>query len=353
MNPDWSAPQLAVIIPTLNEAAALPLLLADLGAQSGVSFEVVVSDGGSTDDTRALAAAALARCGLAGQVVCGAPGRGRQLNRGAAQTTAGWLLFLHADSRLVEPTALADGLALLAGEQVGTVAGHCTLVFDLPVGERNVGYYLAELKARLGFPATIHGDQGLWVPRSLFLSAGGFREDLPVLEDTLFVEALRPLVAWRRLPVVLATSPRRFHSEGFRERQLLNALLVNFAMIGWMTPLQTLPGLYREQGHSGPLDPAPFFLRLAELLAALPARERLCIWYRTGAFVRDNAWQLLLRRHARRAFAAGLPVDGVDLSGLRRGRRWLQRFLGHPGGSLAAMILTWLWFRTRPYKIRL
>lgn len=348
MKPAGTAPQLAVIIPTLNEAAALPLLLADLGAQSGVAFEVVISDGGSTDGTPDLAAAALARCALAGRVVSGPPGRGRQLNRGAAETRADWLLFLHADSRLGEPTALAVGLSRLTAEPYGTVAGHCTLTFDLPAGERDFGYYLAELKARLGFSATIHGDQGLWVPRALYARAGGFREDLPVLEDTLLVEALRPLVAWRRLPVRLATSPRRFRSEGFRERQLLNALLVNFAMIGWMTPLQTLPGLYREQRRSGPLDPVPFFLRLDELLAALPLRERLGLWYRTGAFVRDNAWQLPLRRRARRAFAAGLPIDGVDLAGVRCGRRWLQRFLGHPVGSLAAMILTWLWFRTRP-----
>lgn len=348
MRSEEGHPELSVIIPTLNEALALPLLLSDLAAQQEVACEVLVSDGGSTDGTPELAAAALASHGLAGRVVCGPPGRGRQLNRGAAQTTAGWLLFLHADSRLVEPTALADGLALLASEQAGTVAGHCTLAFDLPVGERDLGFFLCELKARLGFPATIHGDQGLWVPRSLVLSAGGFREDLPVLEDTLFVEALRPLVAWRRLPVRLVTSPRRFRSEGFRARQLLNALLVNFAMIGWEQPLHVLPGLYREQGRSAPLDPAPFLCRLDALLAALPVRERLCLWYRTGAFVRDNAWQLLLRRHARRAVATGLPVDAVDLGAIRCGRRRVQALLGHPGGSLAAMLLTWLWFHTRP-----
>ena len=59
-------PELSVVIPTLNEAQALPLLLADLAAQAGVACEVLVSDGGSADGTREVATASLAQHGLAG-----------------------------------------------------------------------------------------------------------------------------------------------------------------------------------------------------------------------------------------------------------------------------------------------
>ena len=69
--------RLSIVIPTLNESAALPLLLADLSPLLGTLAEVIVSDGSSTDDTVAIAAAAGAR------VVVAPRGRGAQLREGA------------------------------------------------------------------------------------------------------------------------------------------------------------------------------------------------------------------------------------------------------------------------------
>jgi len=43
---------LSIIIPTLNEADHLPALLDDLKRQKGISLEVLVGDGGSSDATR-------------------------------------------------------------------------------------------------------------------------------------------------------------------------------------------------------------------------------------------------------------------------------------------------------------
>ncbi|MBI3291557.1 MAG: glycosyltransferase [Elusimicrobia bacterium] len=85
---------ISVIIPTLNEEKHLPSTLAAICGQLG-SFEVIVSDGQSEDRT----------CHIAQQfdrvtVICGSPGRGRQMNRGARQATGEFLLFLHADTML-------------------------------------------------------------------------------------------------------------------------------------------------------------------------------------------------------------------------------------------------------------
>jgi len=81
---------LSVIIPTLNASRFLPATLAAIGDGG----EIVVVDGGSTDNTIELATAHGAR------VVQGAAGRGQQLISGAAAARGDWLLFLHADTAL-------------------------------------------------------------------------------------------------------------------------------------------------------------------------------------------------------------------------------------------------------------
>ena len=85
---------LSVVIPSLEEACRLPLLLADLQQWPG-ELEVVVCDGGSRDQTRQVAQ-------LAGATVLESPtsGRGPQLRWGIDHSRHAWLLVLHADSRL-------------------------------------------------------------------------------------------------------------------------------------------------------------------------------------------------------------------------------------------------------------
>ena len=85
---------LSVVIPTLEEASRLPLLLADLQQWQG-DLEVIVSDGGSRDQTRAVAQ-------LAGATLLDSPnaGRGPQLRWGVDHSSHAWVLVLHADSRL-------------------------------------------------------------------------------------------------------------------------------------------------------------------------------------------------------------------------------------------------------------
>lgn len=347
MRSEAHAPDLSVIIPTLNEAGTLPLLLRDLAAQQGVDCEVLISDGGSTDSTPELAVTLLSRYHLAGRVLGGPAGRGRQLNAGAAQARGEWLLFLHADSRLPEPSALAGALDALCEDASSTLAGHFALHFDLPATADRFAYYLLEAKAASGLPGTTHGDQGFLLRQRFFRQLGGFREDLPVLEDTLLAEKVRKCGGWRRLPAAIITSPRRFQAEGYRERQTLNALLMNFAMIGWDEPLRQSPSAYRSQDRTQPLILAPFLRLVDDLLGRLPLAERVQIWYRTGAFVRANAWQLALQRQTRRAWRAGTPPGELPLAPLLRWRRRFDRATDHPPGRLAAALLTWFWFRTR------
>ncbi len=89
-----TTPQLSVVIPCLNEAARLPLLLADLQRSATVP-EILLADGGSSDATPEIAD--LTGAGL---IRIHPAGRGRQLRVAAAEAHGDWLLFLHADSRL-------------------------------------------------------------------------------------------------------------------------------------------------------------------------------------------------------------------------------------------------------------
>ena len=87
-------PTLSIVIPTLNEADHLPLLLADLNEWPN-NFDLTLVDGGSTDLTISIAK-------IQGVSVINSPkkNRGYQLKAGASKAKGDWLLFLHADSRL-------------------------------------------------------------------------------------------------------------------------------------------------------------------------------------------------------------------------------------------------------------
>ena len=92
-----SAP-ISVVIPTLNSAKSLPATLLSLmeGLDAGLICEVVVTDGGSTDSSGAIAMA------WGAEVVIGAASRGGQLRRGVAATRGAWVMVLHADTILQE-----------------------------------------------------------------------------------------------------------------------------------------------------------------------------------------------------------------------------------------------------------
>lgn len=91
------SPTLSVVIPALNEAAAMPSLLAQLGSQTLQPDEVIVADAGSTDGTRDVAVAGGARV-----VDGGKPAEGR--NAGARVASGELILFIDADVDLDDTT---------------------------------------------------------------------------------------------------------------------------------------------------------------------------------------------------------------------------------------------------------
>lgn len=349
-------PELSIIVPTLNEAAVIGDLCANLAAQRGCAFELIVADGGSSDGTRARLAALATMLPYPLTVVDAPPGRGRQMNAGAAAARGTTLLFLHADSLLPAPAALGNALTTLAAATAARdddrLAGRFRLRFARPAKAPGLPYYFYEWKARLPRPDCIRGDQGLLLSRRFFTELGRFDTSLPFLEDVRLVARIAAAGAWLLLPDEIVTSARRFATEGLRERQTLNAIVAAFAAIGWPPFMAELPELYRSHDRSGRLDLADALGRVATLVAGLPRRQRLRLWYETGRFVRGNAWQLAFFADIRRHHRRGVPLEGAPLPRLTRHDRAFDRLTDHPLGHLTAALLTRCWFRLALFRER-
>lgn len=195
---------ISVIIPTLNAADRLPLCLAALGEglASGYIRELVISDGGSSDETLAIAAAAGAT------VVTGAASRGGQLQRGAQAAQGAWLLFLHAD------TALQDGWTKPVNKALAQQgAYYFQLRFDAGGFAPWFVSGWANLRARwLGLP---YGDQGLLVDKNTYDAVQGYA-DIPLMEDVEIARALSGRLT--PLAAQAVTSAEKYQRQGWLRR---------------------------------------------------------------------------------------------------------------------------------------
>jgi rSAM/selenodomain-associated transferase 2 len=198
MNPCLS---LTIIIPALNEAANLPLLLAQLTPLRARGAQVIVADGGSSDGSPELLA------DLA-QWLPAPRGRARQMNAGAAIASGEVLWFVHADSQLPADADQLIAAALANGQ-------HCWGRFDVAISGRpwmlKVVARMINWRSRLTGIAT--GDQGIFLLRSTFESLGGFAE-LPLMEDVQLCTQLRRISKSACIRQRLTTSGRRWETHG-------------------------------------------------------------------------------------------------------------------------------------------
>ena len=220
-----------VVIPTLNAGATFDATLASLGAGRDLVGTIVVSDGGSRDDTCDRARRAGCR------VIEGERGRGRQLGRGAGETQNAWLLFLHADTKLAQgwPGVVRSFVARPGAD--GRAAAF-TFALDDPGFQARILTMIVAARVRLF--VLPYGDQGLLISRKLYDELGGF-SPLPLMED---VDLVRRIGRARLeiLPVEAVTSAVRYRRSGYIPRMARNAACLALYFVG--VPLRTIVRLY-------------------------------------------------------------------------------------------------------------
>lgn len=197
--------RLAIIVPTLDEAAAIEAALEPLAPLRARGAVVVVADGGSRDGTAELAAP------WADRVVQAPRGRAAQMNAGAQApeaAAADALLFLHADTRLPDGVDRIVASAL-AAEPLAWGR------FDVALDAEGWPYRLIETMMNLRSRATgiCTGDQALFVTRDAFAALGGFAP-LPLMEDIDFCRRARRLAPPLALRARVVTSARRWQRRG-------------------------------------------------------------------------------------------------------------------------------------------
>jgi hypothetical protein len=217
------------------------------------------------------------------------------MNAAAGEATGNYLLCLHADSRLTDPCLLSRALEALRRAELedAGVAGHFRLRFLRSDHRNRLGYRYLEEKTAQNRVNTTNGDQGLLLSRQFFAQLGGFDDSLPFLEDQRIAEHIRSQGRWITLPGELATSARRFETEGFHRRYLLMGMMMGLYSIGEQTFFARAPEVYRVQEETGRLRLWPFF----GLLWSMVRREwgvvgTLRVFYRLGRYLRRNSWQL-------------------------------------------------------------
>ena len=193
--------KLSIIIPVLNDELALSKISRHLQSIKNQQHEVIVVDGGSTDNTLTVAHE------VTDTVIVCPPGRALQMNSGAAVATGDVFLFLHADTFLPDNTVqiISD---LSEGEDVW---GR----FDVRLSSHKIIYRLIErlINLRSCVTSIATGDQAIFIEKNLFDRIGGFPE-IALMEDIEISRQLKKISSPVCVKQRVTTSSRRWETRG-------------------------------------------------------------------------------------------------------------------------------------------
>lgn len=197
----------SIIIPTLNEEVNIHKLLAYL-KNFKEDIEIIISDGGSTDNTIKIAESHNVK-------ICKSQtGKGHQLNEGAKFANGEILIFLHAD------TILPSNAFVIINDffQIDEIK---VAVFKLRFDSENIFLKTYNWFTKFDSMFTTFGDQAIVIKKEFFESVEGF-PNIKIFEDVEFFRKARKYTKIYKLPAEVITSSRRFYNKGIILTQLLN-----------------------------------------------------------------------------------------------------------------------------------
>lgn len=222
--------KISIIIPALNEAENLRILLPYLSENlTNDQGEIVVVDGGSTDDTVQVTEGLGVRC-LSSEE----RGRARQMNVGAYHTDGDMLYFVHADTR--PPTSFVSDIN--EAVRSGFPMGNYRFRFDSPSPLLRINSYFTRFD-RMMFRG---GDQTLFVTRELFEEFGGFDESFIIMEEYDFLKRVRKKYPFRIMPKDVLVSARKYESNSYLKVNFANLVVFTMYRLGY--PQQRIISTY-------------------------------------------------------------------------------------------------------------
>lgn len=211
--------KISVIVPTFNEARCLNETLTQIQQLS--PHELIVSDGGSDDNTLEIASK------FTQHLLKGPAGRAAQMNAGARAATGDLLLFLHADTRIESASYQKMLNSMNNSEEIG---GAFSLLIDSEEWALRLINRFANLRSK--YLGKAYGDQAFFVKKPVFEQMNGFTE-FPICEDLDFYKRLKKSGPVILLKERVLTSPRRWVKEGVWLTTLRNILITTLFELGF------------------------------------------------------------------------------------------------------------------------
>ncbi|MBC7934388.1 MAG: TIGR04283 family arsenosugar biosynthesis glycosyltransferase [Rhizobacter sp.] len=213
-----------IIIPTYNEQDNIAKLVGYLLNNSqGHTLEIIISDGGSTDNTlqEAIHAGAIG-------LISPKKGRAAQMNYGASRAKGEILYFIHADT--LPPISFVNDINKSVSE--GFLLGRYRTKFD---SKKNILKFNAFF-TRFDLFMCYGGDQTLFIKRDLFESIGGFNESMLIMEDYDIITRARKKARYKIIQKGALVSARKYDTNSWLTVQKANYTIIQMYKKGATQP---------------------------------------------------------------------------------------------------------------------